>query len=79
MFALNFRKRRAHQVLGGSMKFAEWLAWKLPRKVVYWAAIRLMAHATQGQYSSTIVPELTVMDALQRWGGEFNTECATIA
>jgi hypothetical protein len=43
------------------------LAWILPKKLVYWAAIRLIANATQGKFSDQIVPELTAMDALQRW------------
>jgi len=43
------------------------LAALLPRKLVYYASIRLMAHATTGKYSSQIVPDLTAMDALQRW------------
>lgn len=44
-----------------------WFAWHLPKWLVKWAAIRLMAHATTGQYSSTIVPNLTAIDALKRW------------
>lgn len=44
-----------------------WLAWKLPNTLVMWASIRLIAHATQGEYGSTIVPELSAMDALKRW------------
>jgi hypothetical protein len=32
-----------------------------------WAAVRLGAHATQGEYSNTVVPELTFVDALKRW------------
>lgn len=43
------------------------VAWLLPKEVVKWAAVRLMAHATQGEYSTQIVPELTAMDALKRW------------
>jgi hypothetical protein len=43
------------------------LAWLMPRSLVYWCAIRLGAHATQGQYSSQVVPELLFMDALKRW------------
>jgi len=43
------------------------IAWAMPRGVVYWCAIRLGVHATQGPYSRTVVPELTVLDALQRW------------
>lgn len=41
--------------------------WKLPRKLVYQCAIRVIAHATTGQYSDQVVPELTAMDALERW------------
>ena len=48
-------------------KFWMWLAWRLPKQLVYWASIRLMAHATVGPYSSQIVPELTAADALKRW------------
>jgi len=43
------------------------VAWMLPRRLVYWCAIRLGAHATQGQYSNQEVPALAFMDALKRW------------
>jgi hypothetical protein len=43
------------------------LVWRLPRWLIYWSAIRLMAHATTGRYGSQVVPDLTVMDALERW------------
>jgi hypothetical protein len=48
-------------------RIAIWIAYHLPRRVVYWATIRLGAHATTGPYSKTVVPALTVVDALQRW------------
>ena len=48
-------------------KFVMWIAWKLPRYLVMWCAVRVVAHATQGEYGSTIVPELSAMDALKRW------------
>lgn len=48
-------------------KIQMWIAWKLPHWLVKWAAVRLMAHATTGVYGSTIVPELTAVDALKRW------------
>ena len=48
-------------------KVKMWLAWKLPKWLVMWASIRMIANATQGIYSSTIVPELGAMDALERW------------
>lgn len=40
---------------------------RLPRRIVYWASIRVMAHATQGRWSSQEVPSLYAMDALKRW------------
>jgi hypothetical protein len=43
------------------------IAWRLPKRVVLWGAIRLIAHATTGKYSSTVAPDLTAMDALRRW------------
>lgn len=43
------------------------LAWMMPRRLVKWAAVRLMAHATTGKYSSVITPELLAVDALARW------------
>lgn len=48
-------------------KLLIWIAYRLPKSIVYWAAIRLMCHGTQGVYSSQVVPELTAMDALKRW------------
>lgn len=41
--------------------------WRLPRWIVYWAAVRLFSHATQGKYSKTEVTSLTVIEALNRW------------
>jgi len=48
-------------------KFYKWLAWKLPRKLVMWCAIRLIANATQGIWKNQIVPKLTAMEAMKRW------------
>lgn len=48
-------------------RLATWLAWRMPRKVAYWASIRVMAHATQGQYGHQEVPALLAVDALKRW------------
>ena len=45
----------------------KWIAWHLPRKLVYWCAIRVAAHATTGSYSNQIVTDLRAMDALDRW------------
>jgi hypothetical protein len=48
-------------------KLQMFIAWRCPKWLVKWCAIRLMAHATQGQYSNQEVPALTAMDALNRW------------
>ena len=48
-------------------KMCMWLAGLLPKRIVYFAAIRLGVYATVGQYGNTIVPDLTFMDALKRW------------
>lgn len=48
-------------------KLVMWFVWKLPRWLVYWCAVRLMAHATTGQWGHQVVPELTALDALKRW------------
>lgn len=48
-------------------RFTIWLAWRLPKYLVYWCAIRLLSHATTGEYSHQVVPELKAMDALDRW------------
>lgn len=44
-----------------------WVARKLPRKLIYWAAIVLIAEVTRGEYINQNVTDLTAMDALKRW------------
>lgn len=39
----------------------------LPKRIVMWAAVRVGAHATTGEYSNQVVPELYFVDALKRW------------
>jgi hypothetical protein len=46
------------------------LVWMLPRWVIRWAVVRAIAHATTGEWSNQVVPELTAMDAMQRWDSE---------
>ena len=48
-------------------KFWFWLAGILPVSLVYFCAIRLGAHATGSKYSTTVVPEITLMEAIERW------------
>jgi hypothetical protein len=52
-------------------RLREWVtvevAWRLPHSLVMWCAVRVGAHATTGAFGSTVVPELTVGEALKRW------------
>lgn len=43
------------------------IAWRLPRWLVLYAAMRLGAEATTGAYSNQVVPELSFIEALKRW------------
>jgi len=47
-------------------KFWMWLAWRLPRRAAYWAACRVMAHATV-VYSTKTACELSPADCLKAW------------
>lgn len=53
-------------------RWREWavmaIAWHMPGWLVYWCAIRLMAHGTTGRYGTTDPSTLSVIDALKRWG-----------
>lgn len=48
-------------------RLRRWIAWRMPRSIAYWCAVRVGAHATQGPYSNQEVPALLFMDALKRW------------
>lgn len=47
-------------------RFLFWIAWRLPKSIVYLCGIRLWAHATTGQYGNTVVPEITASEVMQR-------------
>lgn len=42
------------------------IAWRLPRPIVYWCAVRLMAHATYRR-PTTVVDNLSPADCLKAW------------
>lgn len=55
-------------------KAVEWKIWtanKLPRWLAYWAAIRVATHATTGEYSDQVVPELSFTEGLERWHDQY--------
>ena len=45
---------------------------KLPKKLIYFAAIHLGAKVTTGKFWNTVVPELTFMDAVKRYWDDNN-------
>lgn len=47
-------------------KIVTWIAWHLPKSIVYWCTIRAGVHASTGEYSNQIVPEMHFTDVLQR-------------
>jgi hypothetical protein len=51
----------------GRDRFWMRVAYWLPSRLVYFASVRMIAHATTGEYGATIVPELSAMDAIDRW------------
>ena len=48
-------------------KVSKWVAYVLPKRIVYWAAFRVIANATRGKHSQQEVPSLLAMDAIARW------------
>jgi hypothetical protein len=50
--------------------FLRWLSRKIPEKIVMFSYFNVLSVATTGKYGDTIVPDLTAMDAIQRWGDE---------
>jgi len=50
--------------------FYNWLAWKLPKKLVYYATVRLIAWGTSGDYSYTNVTSVRAVTVIKRWEKE---------
>lgn len=46
-----------------------WIAWHLPRKLAYWAFVRVAAHGTTGEWSGSVPDQLNIMEAMRRWDG----------
>lgn len=66
--ALRFRYSLTRaQLAKGREAVYRWISVRLPRELVMWCCLRVAAHATTGKYSKTVVPELTMMDAVKRW------------
>ena len=52
-------------------KWKDWICVRivnqLPKRLIYWAAMKVVTYATTGEYSEQVVPYLTAMNALGRW------------
>ena len=48
-------------------RLAMWLAWCLPKRVAYWAAIRVAAYATMGEWGKESPDSVSIMSMLKRW------------
>ena len=48
------------------------LAWKLPKRINYWAAVRVFAHATSGRYAGEEVTKINVVEAMKRWSDRYD-------
>jgi hypothetical protein len=59
-------------------EFYQWLANKLPKKLIYFSYIRLHAHATCTKYSDRHPDEVNWREALEAWGVETNTAVAKL-
>ena len=49
-----------------------WIAKKLPKRLIYFVVIYVSAETTTGKYGNTIVPKLTLFDALDRFAKDNN-------
>ena len=54
-----------------SVNFWYWVVQRLPKRLVYFCALWVMAKATTGEYSNTSVVELTGLDAIKRYEDQF--------
>ena len=52
------------------VNFWYWIVRLMPVKLVYFCFMYVMGYATTGKYSGTVVPELTGMDAVKRYGDD---------
>jgi len=48
-------------------RICKWIAWRLPKRIVYWSLVRAAVHGVTGKYSNQIVHELTMFNTMERW------------
>lgn len=64
---MNFKYQIAKLETFFQVKLPQWIAWKLPRRVVYFAYIRLHSYATCTKYSDKTPNEVDWSMALNTW------------
>ena len=51
------------------INFLFWIVkYLIPKRVIYFSFMHVMVYSTTGKYGNTIVPELSGMDAIDRYG-----------
>jgi hypothetical protein len=48
-------------------KLATWIAWHLPRQIVYWTIVRIFAVSSTGKFSNKEAGSITLFDAIEVW------------
>lgn len=49
-------------------RLCQFIVKRLPKRIVYWTAMRLLVSVTTGKYKDTVVDDLTCIRALNRFG-----------
>jgi len=49
------------------VNFWHWFVDKIPKRIMYFCFIHVMAYSTTGKYGSSVVSELSGMDAIGRY------------
>lgn len=48
-------------------KICEGVAYALPKRIAYFAMIRIFVHGTTNKYGNTVATEVTAIEILKRW------------
>jgi hypothetical protein len=43
------------------------IAWRLPRRIVYWCGLRMLSWATMDGWSSENVDDVSFIEGIKRW------------
>ncbi len=56
------------------IRFYRFIAWLMPKQIVYWCCQRMLANATMGRWSDRVVSDVTVFEMMARWDIPNNTK-----